>query len=76
MFADRIPRALARDYLPRAATRILLKDVGLAVDLANRCGVDAPVASAAREAFRAAVAAGFGEQDDAAMVEWNRTRET
>jgi L-threonate 2-dehydrogenase len=74
MFADRVPRALARDYVPRAATRILLKDVGLALDLADRCGVDAPVAKAAREAFRDAVAAGFGEQDDAAMVEWQRTR--
>jgi len=60
--------------VPRAATRILLKDVGLAVDLADRCGVDAPVAKAAHAAFRDAVAAGFGEQDDAAMVEWQRTR--
>jgi len=74
MFGDRVPRALARDYAPRAATRILLKDVGLAVDLADRCSVDARVAKAVREAFRDAVAAGFGEQDDAAMVEWHRTR--
>jgi len=73
MFLDRVPRALARDYVPRAATRILLKDVGLAVGLAERIGVDAPLARAAQEAFRAAVAAGFGEQDDAAMVEWSRT---
>ena len=73
IFADRVPRALAGDYVPRAATRILLKDVGLAVDLAQRCGAPAAMAMAAQEAFRAAVAAGFGEQDDAAMVEWNRS---
>jgi len=75
IFCDRVPRALVRDYVPRAATRILLKDVGLAVGLADRCGMEATFAKAAREAFRAAVAAGFGEQDDAAMVEWNRTRD-
>jgi putative dehydrogenase len=73
IFADRIPRALARDYAPRAATRILLKDVGLAVDLADRAGVDATMARAAQAAFRAAVDAGFGEQDDASIVEWKRT---
>ena len=72
IFADRIPRALDGDYAPRAATRILCKDVGLAVDLANRMGVDARMAKAAQAAFRAAVDAGFGEQDDAVIVEWNR----
>lgn len=74
MFANRIPRALAGDYAPRAATRILCKDAGLAVDLAKSVGVKAPLAEAAQQAYRAAVDAGFGEHDDAAMVEWNRTR--
>jgi L-threonate 2-dehydrogenase len=72
IFADRIPRALDRDYAPRAATRILLKDVGLAVDLAKNAGVDAAIARAAQDAFRAAVDAGFGELDDASIVEWKR----
>ena len=74
IFADRIPRALDGDYVPRAATRILCKDVGLAVDLASEVGVDAPMARTAQSAFRAAVDAGFGDQDDAAIVEWNRVR--
>lgn len=74
MFANRIPRALAGDYAPRAATRILCKDVGLAVDLAKSVGLAPSMAEAAQRAYRAAVDAGFGEQDDAAMVEWNRTR--
>jgi 3-hydroxyisobutyrate dehydrogenase-like beta-hydroxyacid dehydrogenase len=74
IFADRVPRALAGDYVPRAATRILCKDVGLAVDLASRLGVDAAMAKCAQRAFRAAVDDGYGEQDDAAIVEWNRQR--
>jgi 3-hydroxyisobutyrate dehydrogenase len=74
MFADRMPRALAGDYAPRAATRILCKDVGLAVDLAARHGVEAPMAVRARESFAAAVAAGYGDQDDGAMVAWSCER--
>lgn len=69
---DRMTRALAGDYAPRAAARILTKDVGLATDLAARHGVPAPLAGAARAAFAATVADGFGEQDDAAIYKWNR----
>ena len=36
IFADRMPRALAGDYAPRAAARILAKDVGIAVEFARR----------------------------------------
>jgi len=75
MFGNRIPRALDNDFAPRAATRILCKDVGLAVDLARDVGVDAAMARTAHAAFKAAVDAGYGEQDDAAMVEWNRKRD-
>jgi 3-hydroxyisobutyrate dehydrogenase-like beta-hydroxyacid dehydrogenase len=74
IFADRIPRALDGDYAPRAATRILCKDAGLAVDLAKSVGVEAALAKAAQAAFRAAVEDGFGEDDDASIVQWNRRR--
>jgi len=74
IFADRMPRALAEDYAPRAAARILTKDVGIAVDFAARHGVDAPFAAAARASFAATVAAGFGEEDDAAIYKWSRNR--
>jgi putative dehydrogenase len=70
--ADRMKRVLAGDYAPRAATRILAKDVGLAVDFAARLDVPAPFAQAARAALAATVAAGFGEEDDAAIYKWNR----
>jgi 3-hydroxyisobutyrate dehydrogenase-like beta-hydroxyacid dehydrogenase len=72
IFADRMPRALAGDYAPRAATRVLCKDAGLAVDFAEQHGVAAPFARAAQAAFASAVAAGFGEHDDAALYEWSR----
>ena len=74
IFADRMARAFEGDYAPRAATRLLAKDAGLAVDLAGRCGAPATFALAARDAFAQAVAAGFGEQDDAAMYRFGRVR--
>lgn len=74
IFADRMPRALAGDYAPRAAARILCKDVGIAAAFAARHGVPAPFAGAALAAFQATVAAGHGEEDDAAIVKWQRAR--
>jgi 3-hydroxyisobutyrate dehydrogenase-like beta-hydroxyacid dehydrogenase len=52
----------------------VLKVRGLAVELAEGVGVDAAMAEAAQAAFRAAVEEGFGEQDDASIVQWNRRR--
>jgi len=68
IFADRMARALDDDYAPRAAARILMKDVGIAAAFAQRLGVDAPLARAALAAFVDAVASGHGEEDDAALV--------
>ncbi|MEO8753266.1 MAG: NAD-binding protein, partial [Casimicrobiaceae bacterium] len=67
IFADRMPRALEADYAPRAAARILTKDVGIAVEFARRHGMLAPFADTAHAAFLAAVAGGLGEEDDAAI---------
>ncbi len=67
IFDDRVGRALDGDLAPRAATRVLLKDVGIAVEVARRLGASAPCGEAARAAFAAAVAAGHGEDDDAAL---------
>jgi putative dehydrogenase len=68
IFTDRMTRALDGDWTPRAATTLLSKDVGIAVDAAAALEFDAPLARAARDAFAAAVAAGYGPQDDAAML--------
>ena len=63
-----MPRALAGDYAPRAAARILAKDVAIAAEFAARLGAGATFANAARAAFQATVDAGQGEQDDAAIL--------
>jgi 3-hydroxyisobutyrate dehydrogenase-like beta-hydroxyacid dehydrogenase len=74
MFGDRVPRALDGDFAPRAAARILAKDVGIACDVASRAGVDGVFAQAAKRAFDDCVAAGYGEDDDAAIVRRARER--
>jgi 3-hydroxyisobutyrate dehydrogenase-like beta-hydroxyacid dehydrogenase len=66
--ADRMARELAGDRGVRAATKILAKDVGIAAALAQRVGAPSTFADAAAAAFRAAVDAGYGEEDDAAML--------
>lgn len=68
IFADRMARALEGDYAPRAAARVLLKDVGLFVGEARNLGLTAPMAECAREIFHDTVARGFAEEDDAAVL--------
>ena len=68
IFADRMARALQGDYAPRAAARVLLKDVGLFVDVARAFGLSAPMAEKAQEVFRDTVARGLAEEDDAAVL--------
>jgi putative dehydrogenase len=68
MFADRMPRALQGDYAPRAAARVLLKDVGLFVDAADSLGFDAPMARQALAIFRDTCERGYAEEDDAAVL--------
>ena len=68
IFADRIARALDNDLAPRAAVRLLAKDVAIAAALAERLHVDAPFSELASGAFSAAVAAGHAEDDDAVLM--------
>ncbi len=68
IFTDRVARALDGDFTPRAAARILAKDVGIAVTVAQRLGVDTPCAHLAEAAFADALAAGYGDDDDAVLV--------
>ena len=74
MFADRVPRALTGDRGVRAAARILTKDVGIAVDVAERLGVEAGFARLALAAFSDALAAGYGDDDDAVLIRRARER--
>ena len=65
---DRMARALDGDYAPRARSVILTKDVGLAVQMADAAGIDTPLGDEALRLFKATVAAGLGELDDAAVI--------
>ncbi len=67
VFADRMGRALADDYAPRAHAHILTKDLGLALDMAADAGFHSPLGALALDIFRQTCAAGWSEQDDAAV---------
>jgi 3-hydroxyisobutyrate dehydrogenase-like beta-hydroxyacid dehydrogenase len=75
IFNDRMTRVLDGDATPRAAMTLLAKDSGIAVHAAATLGFDAPLARAAHEAFVAAVAAGYVEVDDSALLDYYRRRE-
>jgi 3-hydroxyisobutyrate dehydrogenase-like beta-hydroxyacid dehydrogenase len=62
-------RLFDRDFAPRGAVDIYVKDSGLAIDLAKAGGVDLKVVPAAREMFQRAAAAGWGEDDAARVIE-------
>ncbi|MEP7099364.1 MAG: NAD(P)-dependent oxidoreductase [Burkholderiales bacterium] len=69
VFEDRMARALTEDYSPpRAAAHILTKDIGLATALAASVGHATPLGDAALARFREAVARGWAELDDAAVI--------
>jgi 3-hydroxyisobutyrate dehydrogenase-like beta-hydroxyacid dehydrogenase len=74
IFTDRMTRALNGDRTPRAAMALLNKDVGIAIDAAATLKFDAPLARTARDAFAAAVAAGYGSDDDAALLQFYQNR--
>ena len=75
MFADRVPRILAGDYAPpKAAAKILAKDVGLALEEADAAGVQATLARAAHHVFTGTVAQGLGDLDDAAVIDYYRAQ--
>lgn len=65
--ADRAARALADDFAPRAHTKILAKDMQLALALARQLDVPVPLGDEAAAMFRAALAAGYADADDAAL---------
>ena len=65
---DRMARAIEGDWVPRARAAILTKDVGLAVGMAEAAGIETPLGAEALKVFRATLAAGFADLDDAAVI--------
>lgn len=74
VFDDRMPRALAGDYAPRAQTRVLTKDLSLVNLLASGLGVDLPLGSLTASLLRSACDEGWASHDDAAVLEFYRAR--
>jgi putative dehydrogenase len=66
--SDRMRRAIAGDYEPRAHVSLLHKDTRLALEAARAAGFAPAVGTAAHALFEAAVRAGMAGLDDAALL--------
>jgi 3-hydroxyisobutyrate dehydrogenase len=73
--SDRMRRAIAGDFAPRAHTTLLAKDSALAVAMAAGAGVAPQLGVVAAATFAAAVGAGHGAEDDASLLAFLRARE-
>jgi L-threonate 2-dehydrogenase len=73
---DRMQRALAGDYAPRAHMTLLAKDTALAVQAASHLGplpYPGPLGQHAAQVFAQALAAGLACQDDSALFKLMQT---
>jgi L-threonate 2-dehydrogenase len=76
MMEDRVARALQNDYLPRAASHVLTKDVTLANEMAALENLVLPMGEAARTALKATCDQGWRLEDDAAVLKYYRAKFT
>ncbi len=67
-FKSRAAFMIADDFAPRGALEIFVKDLGIVEAAANALDFPVPLANAALTQFRAAVDAGYGREDVAAIV--------
>lgn len=73
MLDDRGERMLSGTFDEvRSALDIFVKDMGLVVGEADTHDLPVPLAAAAAQLYTAASAAGLGQRDDSALVEWVR----
>jgi 3-hydroxyisobutyrate dehydrogenase len=68
MFENRMAHVLAADYTPLSAVDIFVKDLGLVLDTARATKFPLPLASTAHQMFMQASSAGFGREDDSAVI--------
>lgn len=68
MFENRMAHVLAGDYTPLSAVDIFVKDLGLVLDSARPEKFPLPLASTAHQMFLQASSAGFGGEDDSAVI--------
>ncbi len=64
------PMILKQDYTPSFPLRLMHKDLGLAMDLANQIGVPLPACAAAREVYSAVKGASKEDLDYAAVAKF------
>ncbi|TFH85046.1 NAD(P)-dependent oxidoreductase [Billgrantia azerbaijanica] len=68
MFENRVPHILHGDYTPLSAVDIFVKDLNLVHETGRELAMPTPVAASALQQFTAAKGAGFGREDDAAVI--------
>ncbi|MES2386345.1 MAG: NAD(P)-dependent oxidoreductase [Pseudomonadota bacterium] len=68
--SDRMRRAIAGDYAPRAHVTLLEKDTRLAVEAARAAGFEGPLGARASQVFADAHQAGLAALDDAAIFKY------
>ena len=68
MFQNRVPHMLAGDFTPLSAVEIFVKDLGIVLETGKSERFPLPLAAAAHQMFLMAAAAGFGREDDSAVV--------
>lgn len=68
MFENRMQHVLDGDYSPKSAVDIFVKDLGLVSDTARALKFPLPLASTALNMFTSASNAGFGREDDSAVI--------
>ncbi|VTR17078.1 2-hydroxy-3-oxopropionate reductase [Serratia fonticola] len=68
MFENRMRHVVDGDYSPKSAVDIFVKDLGLVADTAKALHFPLPLASTAFNMFTSASNAGFGKEDDSAVI--------
>ena len=68
MFENRMAHVLQADYTALSAVDIFIKDLGLVLDTARASKFPLPLAATAHQMFMQASAAGYGREDDAAVI--------
>lgn len=70
--SDRMRRAIADDFEPRAHTTLLAKDTRLAVSAASKLGFKTQLGQMTADAFARALALGLAGEDDASLIKLMR----
>lgn len=68
MFENRMRHVVDGDYTPKSAVDIFVKDLGLVTDTAKALHFPLPLASTAFNMFTSASNAGYGKEDDSAVI--------